>query len=350
LDSGTCVFVYLIAKDLFGKRIALITGIAAALYVGLFIWTGWLYSETLYTFFLTALLFSLSRLQQMMLLAKIYKDEYKNVSKAELLYVVASGLLLGLTLLIRPNGIILIGLLFLWVALIGKVISWKTKLKNILIILLISTIINVPWLYRNYQVTHTLIPISTIGTTLIGNYNDTVFQGDHVIRGMWLPPANTVNPDFHNYTPADEQKDTSRVINWMRTHINEVPILLGLHLLNMWTPYLYAHGLPFEQFPNRLTSKFMLYFIPTISIPVFLLAFVGLLVTWSYRRKQLLLIYLMITLTILQNIAFYGSPRYRAPIEPLLIILAGGAFWCFMRYRLRNSSDGQGDDTTPQGN
>ncbi|MGH2510231.1 MAG: glycosyltransferase family 39 protein, partial [Ktedonobacteraceae bacterium] len=43
LGSGTCVFIYLLAKDLFGKRVALITGIIAALYPGLFIWDGWLY-------------------------------------------------------------------------------------------------------------------------------------------------------------------------------------------------------------------------------------------------------------------------------------------------------------------
>src|SRR5437588_12626887 len=44
LGSGTCVLVYLFAKDLFGKRIALFTGVLASVYTGLFIYDGWLYT------------------------------------------------------------------------------------------------------------------------------------------------------------------------------------------------------------------------------------------------------------------------------------------------------------------
>ncbi|HEY0754562.1 MAG TPA: glycosyltransferase family 39 protein, partial [Ktedonobacteraceae bacterium] len=43
LNSGTCVFIYLLARDLFGKRIALFIGLIAAIYPGIFIWNGWLY-------------------------------------------------------------------------------------------------------------------------------------------------------------------------------------------------------------------------------------------------------------------------------------------------------------------
>src|SRR2546421_12491569 len=42
LGSATCVLVYLFAKDMFGKRIALITGAIAAIYPGLFIYDGWI--------------------------------------------------------------------------------------------------------------------------------------------------------------------------------------------------------------------------------------------------------------------------------------------------------------------
>src|SRR5260370_25328758 len=64
IGSGTCVLVYLFAKDLFGKRIALISGVIAAMYTGLFIWDGWLYAESLYTFCLTVFTYSVYRLQR----------------------------------------------------------------------------------------------------------------------------------------------------------------------------------------------------------------------------------------------------------------------------------------------
>jgi hypothetical protein len=38
---------------------------------------------------------------------------------------------------------------------------------------------------------------------------------------------------------------------------------------------------------------------------------------------------LMITLTIAQNIIYYGILRFRAPIEPMLILLDAGFIWWF---------------------
>ena len=64
IGSFTCVLVYFLAKEMFGTRIALITGVIAAVYPGLFIYDGWLYTESLYTFLLTAFIYSLYRLQR----------------------------------------------------------------------------------------------------------------------------------------------------------------------------------------------------------------------------------------------------------------------------------------------
>ena len=62
----------------------------------------------------------------------------------------------------------------------------------------------------------------------------------------------------------------------------------------------------------------------TFPIPVFMLALLGLAVTlWKWR--ELLFIYTMIALTIAQALFFYGSARFRAPIEPMLILLASGS-------------------------
>jgi hypothetical protein len=64
-----------------------------------------------------------------------------------------------------------------------------------------------------------------------------------------------------------------------------------------------------------------------MSYVVFLLAALGLVVTWRRKWRYLLPVYLTIGLTILENVAFYGSPRFRAPIEPLLVVLVGGSLW-----------------------
>ncbi|TMC87326.1 MAG: glycosyltransferase family 39 protein, partial [Chloroflexi bacterium] len=59
IGSGTCALVYLWAKDIFSRRIAFVAGIIAALYPGLFIYDGWLYSESLYTLLLLAFSYTL---------------------------------------------------------------------------------------------------------------------------------------------------------------------------------------------------------------------------------------------------------------------------------------------------
>lgn len=329
LGSGTCVLIYLLAKDFFGKHIALITGGIAAIYTGLFIWDGWLYTESLYTFFLTAFILVLSRLQQS---NPAGLSAQKRISAFFVPWqqrMVFGGIILGLALLTRPTGSILVGLLCIWAALVivGKMMPWQTAVRSILVIVLVALAVNVPWLYRNYTITHTFVPVSAIGTVLVGAYNESVFRGENVIRGMWLLPSDTINPDFNNYTRADEKADTDRALHWMQTHPGETANLLGLHLFNMWTPYLYVHGLPSEEFPDRLASQVIVHMIRIMSIPVFLLAAFGLVVTWKSRKKQFLPVYLVIALTVMQNIVFYGSPRYRAPIEPLLVLLVGGALW-----------------------
>ena len=58
-----------------------------------------------------------------------------------------------------------------------------------------------------------------------------------------------------------------------------------------------------------------------LPIPIFFLAALSCVVLRRYWR-ELVFIYVTILFTIGQCIIFYGSPRMRAPIEPLLIILA----------------------------
>ncbi len=315
LGSGTCVLVYFIAKDLFGRRIALITGMMAAVYVGLFVWDGWLFAESLYIFCQTLFLLALLRLQR--------GSPWKTWS-------IVGGVALGAAALTRPNGVLLLILLGLWGAIlvVGRVLPWQVAARNLVAIALVALAVNLPWSLSTYSVTHTLLPESTVGTTLLGAYNDTTSQRGTGIYGLWwLPPA--LNADIHDHSPADEQANTQAALAWIRAHTDLMPALLAAHLRNMWTPYKNSYvSLPFEQFPDRPSSRLVRnILLPYMSKAVFLLAALGLLLTWRKKRRYLLGIYLTIALTIAQNVAFYGSPRFRAPIEPLLILLVGGVFW-----------------------
>jgi hypothetical protein len=49
-------------------------------------------------------------------------------------------------------------------------------------------------------------------------------------------------------------------------------------------------------------------------------------------------VYLTLAMTILMNVISYGDMRFRAPIEPLLVLLAGGFVWWLMFGRNRNKT------------
>jgi len=338
LGSGTCVLVYLLAKDLFGKRIALISGVIAAIYTGLFIWDGWLFAESLYTFCLTAFTYTLYRLQHAIPAAPAdLSVSNKSLNSSQHLWrqvtrhrwIILSGIFLALAALTRPNGPGLFGLLCLWalIVIVAKIMPWRKAVSAALVIALIALVIIAPWTYRNYTVSHAFVFISTgIGEVLVGAYNDRVFENDPNAYGLWRPPWHTIGHDNPLYTPANETLDIEHAFTWMRTHISIMPYLLSLHLKNMWEPTTFVHGLPMLEFPDRWAAQLVYALMHIMPIPIFILAGLGLVATLR-RWKQLLLVYLVILMTIAENVVFYGSMRFRSPIEPLLVLLTGGAIW-----------------------
>ena len=341
LGSGTCVLIYMFAKDLFGRRVALFTGIIAAIYTGLFIYDGWLYSESLYTFCLLMFTYCLYRLQRNPLGLDLRGRSRFSAFFKNRQWAILCGVFLGFVALTRPNGLLLLGLLYIWavILVLAKIMPWRVVVGNILIITCITVLMIAPWTYRNYTVSHAFVPVSTgMGEVLLGSYNDIILNGDPAVRGTWRPPPGALNHDASSYTPADDKADTARALDWMRTHLSAMPYILSLHFINTWRPYTYSHGLPFEEFPHRTASMVMYFLILVMAIPIFLLAALGLLVTWKGRKDQLLVVYLILAMTIFMNVISYGDMRFRAPIEPFLVLLTGGFVWWLMFGRSGNKT------------
>ena len=320
VGAGTCVLVYLFANDLFGKRIALFAGILAAIYPFLYIYDGWLYSESLYIFLLFAFCYSLYRLQR--------NPNWK--------WLVGSGVLLGLVSLTRPNGLLILGSFLAWAMIVGwtKILSWRMVAKSMIVIGLVSTLFVAPWTIRNYTATHNLVPVAVgDGKVMLGAYNDMILQRPYYL-GVWIIPSES-NPAIAAHYPAncsgacEVKRDgdyRADAIHWIEGHTNEMPYLLGLHFTNLWQTTTQEADLPINRFPDRTASKVVVDMMVVITPIVFALAALGLFLTRK-RWRELLFIYFMIVLTIIQCLILYGIPRFRAPIEPMLILLAAGAIW-----------------------
>ncbi len=332
LGAGTCVLIYLFARDLFGRRIGLPAGLFAALYPALFIYDGWMYTESLYTFLLIAVCYCLLRIQ---------RSEGRRLD----LWLLC-GVLLALLALTRPNGVLMIGLALFWTALlVWRKLLGRRALLNAALAASVACLLIAPWTLRNARVAHSFIPVATgDGTVLLGAYNDqAVTQSDSL--GSWINPlhataqtASVLQP-FPLYTcnavceVAREETSKNAAIQWIRGHLNELPGLLAYHLRNFWTPYTREADLPMERFPDQPASQIARAMSETLPLPVFALAALSLLVTLKKYWRELLFAYLVILATLGEALIYYGSSRFRAPIEPLLILLASGAIWWLIQAR-----------------
>ncbi len=302
--ATTCAIVYLFARDIFNKRIAILAGIIAALYPGLFIYDGWMYTESLFTFCFMAFCYALYRLQ----------------CTAQARWMVVSGVALACASLTRPNGPLFLLLVVAWAVIIvrAKILSWRLAASGVIVITLVTFGLIAPWTLRNYDVSHHQFILVATGSSgvLAGAYNDTVLVGYHD-RGMWVPPNEIQPPEARNFSYTG---------TWIHNHLSSMPYLIGLHFMNMWRPYTSEEGLPVIEFPDRPASQVVWTMMLITPIPVFLFAGIGLVLTRK-KWQHLLIPYLAILLTIIQCLVFYGSSRFRAPIEPMLVLLAAGTIW-----------------------
>lgn len=323
VGSGTCLLVYLFARDLFSGRTGIVAGIIAAIYPELYIYDGWLYTESLYIFLLFALCYTLYRLQR--------------APQGKRGLWILAGILLGLLSLTRPNGLIVIGIVIIWALIMVwiKILSWRPAARGIIITAVIAVALIAPWTVRNYIDTHTFIPVATgDGTVLLGAYNDEALTKPGYL-GSWINPLQSrpdVTKPFPLFTctpPCEVAREAAykqAAIQWIESHISVLPHLLALHFLNMWQPATVEADLPVERFPHQRSSQIVLAMMKTFPIAIFILAALGLVVTFQ-RWRELLFLYFIILLTIAECLIYYGSARFRAPIEPILILLASGALW-----------------------
>lgn len=322
LDSFTCLFIYFILQKTGHRRLALCGGLFAALYPDLYVYTGWLYAETLYTFLMTALCYIVFLFQ----------------SQPQRYLLLLGGLVLGLLSLTRPNGLEVIATFSITLFVVGrqKKYSWRTASRMVVTVCIIACIFITPWTLRNYGASGHFVPVAAgDGTVLLGAYNDDILKQPWD-QMTWIGPAQSVPQVAHSFPPYNratagecdarcevqrEKTFETTALQWMSEHKTALPHIFMAHLANMWIPEIREADLPVDRFPTLQSSQIVLIMMRFIPIPLFLLVALSCVVLRRYWR-DLVFVYLTILFTSGQCILLYGSPRMRAPLEPLLIILA----------------------------
>jgi hypothetical protein len=179
-----------------------------------------------------------------------------------------------------------------------------------------------PWTVRNEIVMHGFIPIAMDDAALYGTFNAQAAH-DHVSPYAWRadPPdvANLFNPQH----PLNDIQLHSRLIHAAVSYIKAHPIsLLGAFFWNglsrLWDIRHRSRSLaeiPFEGRSRWLTNVGLDIY--DVLLP---LALIGL---WRARRRRAL-VWGILAIALGASIVFTtdSGTRYRAPLEPLIAVLA----------------------------
>jgi 4-amino-4-deoxy-L-arabinose transferase-like glycosyltransferase len=178
--------VYVVGRQVFGPRTAVVAGVLAAVSPVLVLFDGTLISEPLFTvLMLGALSCALAR------------------------RAVPAGVLIGLAALTRPEGL----------ALVPVVALLAGSRRGALVVMVVAVVCVAPWTIRNAVVLHGFVPVSTeTGNTLAGTYN-TMSLHD----GRWRDPrryglyakARTENRDSEARTDSALTHDA---IEFIKNH------------------------------------------------------------------------------------------------------------------------------------
>ena len=290
IGALTCILVVLIGERLFSKRTGVIAGAIAAVYPFLILYSGFLLSETLFVFLSMVFLYMLIRLRG--------NWAWWDVALA--------GLVLGLMNLTRPVALLLPGLLFFW--LWGE-LGAKRRAAMIAGLLAQGMLVPiVPWTVRNYVATQSFILIDDhhwLGLH-IGN-NRTIMEMPDKIGG-WLEPA-LVEGSRESFRAADYR---AAYVSFMRDLLQRPLDLLrleGYKLMRFWSVVPTSS----KTTPRDAVISILSY---GLLLP---LALLGVALSFRSVEKPWLLIVWTLNFCLMSLIAF-GSTRFRAPVEPVLVL------------------------------
>jgi tetratricopeptide (TPR) repeat protein len=317
IGALSCLVIFLFADKYFGRKTAIIAGILSALNWAL------IYHED--ELLLDTLLVPLSILIVWWLMKSAEKPSARNL--------IATGLLLGLASITRPNFLAFIPAIYIWFLLL-KAADWKRCLMRTLAIAAGAAILILPVTLRNIIVGQDMVLIASQGgiNFYIGN-------------NRFADGATAALPEFGStwqYSDAEylAKSETGRMgQNLRQSEVSSFYYRKGIdYILTQPLDWLGLMLRKLDYFWNgfEISNNQNLYFyrrfasVTAILPPLFYLisplSIIGLALTLRHQRKYWI-IPLFVFTYMLTVIAFFVTSRFRLPVLPFLIILASMTFW-----------------------
>lgn len=303
----TVALAWLLARRLFGARVAAATALVVALYPLAWQYLGLLYPEALATplyLWLCVLLFT---------------DRAGFEGPPRVRRAVGFGLLLGLTLLVRPACVyLLLPALVVWWMRGG----WRRGIGLTIAAIAAAALVVAPWTVRNAVVLHGFVPVSLESAAAYGTFNSQS-AADAQFPYAWQPDPRPDSDLFDRRHPLPDvtlySRLEQRALDYVRAHPASVPKAFFWNgITRLWDLRSRSKSLvevPFEG-RSRTVTEIGLDAYDVLAV----LALVGL---WRARARRWLLAG-MLAMALGASIVYTtdAGTRYRAPIEPLIAMLA----------------------------
>ncbi|MCD6219864.1 glycosyltransferase family 39 protein [Candidatus Calescamantes bacterium] len=303
LGGILALLIFILSKEIFNKRTALLSTLIYSFYPTLIFFTGLILSETFYTFLTFLFLLSLYFL-------------YKHSSWK---WIVLSGISGALSSLTRPSTISLIPFLYLFIILF--LLRKRRRIVPVLLSLLLLAITYSPWVVRNWIVFHHFILTTTDGGWVLYSGNNPMNRSGGGIEGIDVKfPEEAKNL---NEIERD-QYFKKKAIEFIRSHPKEFILLSFKKFSRLWRLY----PSPTSGYDQRrfiLTMLFSYGILLPFAITGFLLSF--------RNFQQTFFLSLPLIIFTLTHMVFIGSIRYRVPLLPCFIIFSAWGVDRFCRIR-----------------
>jgi 4-amino-4-deoxy-L-arabinose transferase-like glycosyltransferase len=249
-------------------------------------------------------------------------------------WAIATGVLVGIASLTRTNGLLLLVPFVLALAPARRkrrVSRWAPAAA----LFLAAVVTIAPWTIRNYVVFHAFIPISDeTGYTIAGTY-DQVSRADRVRPAVWVEAEHGASPEYGQILfEADiarwgELEYGNRLQTQAINEIKADPAYVlnagywnALRIFHLTELDLAVLNLSNTNIPH-LPALFEIYGF----YPLGVLALAGLLTRRARRAPKWLW---LVPLCLLTTVFITGFIRFRAPIDPFLVMLAALAVADFL--------------------
>lgn len=302
LGAATIVAAGLLGRRVGGERIGLIAAAIAAVYPPLVVLDGALRSESLYVPLIAFAVLAAYRLR-----------DRPSTGRA-----LALGGLIGLAALTRSEALLLLVLLLAPLALL---LPRAVRARHVAAAVAAALLVLSPWVARNWITFDRPLLSTNAGSLAYGANCDAAYHGELI--GSWpcFPPLRATASRSEADVSAELRR---RGLDYARDHETRLPAVMGVRLLRSWDAWDPGPAARLEATigdrdlgAHRAGVAAHLLLITPLAIGGALLL--------RRRREPLRLLLAPVAMVVIVSVLGYGTTRFRAPADVVLVVLAAAA-------------------------